>query len=235
MLEARNLSVRYGKHLALNEVSIKVGPGECVAIVGANGAGKSTLLRGLTSMVRLADNGEVVFRDKQIARIAPHKLVELGIAHVPEGRGVFTEMTVDENLRLGANPRRARQGADARREEVLTLFPRLAERSRQRVGTMSGGEQQMVAVARALMSKPDLLLLDEPSLGLAPIVVGELFQALRRVRDSGISMLVVEQNVRASLALANRGYLLEAGRIVGQGVADTLMDDPGVRKAFLGH
>ncbi|ARM89779.1 ABC transporter ATP-binding protein (plasmid) [Rhizobium sp. Pop5] len=235
MLEARNLSVRYGKHLALNEVSIKVGPGECVAILGANGAGKSTLLRGLTSMVRLADNGEVVFRDKQIARIAPHKLVELGIAHVPEGRGVFTEMTVDENLRLGANPRRARQGADARREEVLTLFPRLAERSRQRVGTMSGGEQQMVAVARALMSKPDVLLLDEPSLGLAPIVVGELFQALRRVRDSGISMLVVEQNVRASLALANRGYLLEAGRIVGQGIADTLMDDPGVRKAFLGH
>jgi len=235
MLEARNLSVRYGKHLALNEVSIKVGPGECVAILGANGAGKSTLLRGLTSMVRLADNGEVVFRDKQIARIAPHKLVELGIAHVPEGRGVFTEMTVDENLRLGANPRRARQGADARREEVLTLFPRLAERSRQRVGTMSGGEQQMVAVARALMSKPDLLLLDEPSLGLAPIVVGELFQALRRVRDSGISMLVVEQNVRASLAIANRGYLLEAGRIVGQGIADTLMDDPGVRKAFLGH
>ena len=186
-------------------------------------------------MVRLADNGEVVFRDKQIARIAPHKLVELGIAHVPEGRGVFTEMTVDENLRLGANPRRARQGADARREEVLTLFPRLAERSRQRVGTMSGGEQQMVAVARALMSKPDLLLLDEPSLGLAPIVVGELFQALRRVRDSGISMLVAEQNVRASLAIANRGYLLEAGRIVGQGIADTLMDDPGVRKAFLGH
>ncbi|PDT11405.1 ABC transporter ATP-binding protein [Rhizobium sp. J15] len=235
MLEAKNLSVRYGKHLALNEVSIKVGPGECVAILGANGAGKSTLLRGLTSMVRLADNGEVVFREKQIARIAPHKLVELGIAHVPEGRGVFTEMTVDENLRLGANPRRARQGADARREEVLTLFPRLAERSRQRVGTMSGGEQQMVAVARALMSKPDLLLLDEPSLGLAPIVVGELFQALRRVRDSGISMLVVEQNVRASLAIANRGYLLEAGRIVGQGIADTLMDDPGVRKAFLGH
>ncbi|MBB3918717.1 ABC transporter ATP-binding protein [Rhizobium fabae] len=235
MLEAKNLSVRYGKHLALNDVSIKVEPGECVVILGANGAGKSTLLRGLTSMVPLAGNGDVMFREKPIARIAPQKIVELGIAHVPEGRGVFTEMTVDENLRLGANPKRARAGADSRREEVLQLFPRLAERSRQRVGTMSGGEQQMVAVARALMSKPDLLLLDEPSLGLAPIVVGELFQALKRVRDTGMSMLVVEQNVRASLAIANRGYLLEAGRIVGQGAAEVLMDDPGVRKAFLGH
>lgn len=235
MLEAKNLSVRYGKHLALNDVSIKVEPGECVVILGANGAGKSTLLRGLTSMVSLAGNGDVMFREKPIARIAPQKIVELGIAHVPEGRGVFTEMTVDENLRLGANPKRARAGADNRREEVLKLFPRLAERNRQRVGTMSGGEQQMVAVARALMSKPDLLLLDEPSLGLAPIVVGELFQALKRVRDTGISMLVVEQNVRASLAIANRGYLLEAGRIVGQGAAEVLMDDPGVRKAFLGH
>lgn len=235
MLDARNLSVRYGKHLALNDVSIKVGHGECVVILGANGAGKSTLLRGLTSMVPIADEGDVVFLDRRIGGIAPQKVVEIGIAHVPEGRGVFTEMTVDENLRLGANPRRAREGAEGRREEVLALFPRLAERQRQRVGTMSGGEQQMVAVARALMSKPDLLLLDEPSLGLAPIVVGELFRALKRVRDSGMSMLVVEQNVRASLSIASRGYLLEAGRIVGEGPANTLMDDPGVRKAFLGH
>lgn len=235
MLEARNLSVRYGKHLALNDVSIKVGHGECVVILGANGAGKSTLLRGLTSMVPIAGEGDVAFLGQPIGRIAPQKVVEIGIAHVPEGRGVFTEMTVDENLRLGANPKRARMGADGRREEVLKLFPRLAERERQRVGTMSGGEQQMVAVARALMSKPDLLLLDEPSLGLAPIVVGELFQALKRVRDSGMSMLVVEQNVRASLSIASRGYLLEAGRIVGEGPTSTLMDDPAVRKAFLGH
>ncbi|CAN7226477.1 ABC transporter ATP-binding protein [Rhizobium sp. LjRoot254] len=235
MLDARNLSVRYGKHLALNDVSIKVGHGECVVILGANGAGKSTLLRGLTSMVPIASEGDVLFLDRHIGGIAPQKVVEIGIAHVPEGRGVFTEMTVDENLRLGANPRRAREGAEGRRKEVLALFPRLAERQRQRVGTMSGGEQQMVAVARALMSKPDLLLLDEPSLGLAPIVVGELFQALKRVRDSGMSMLVVEQNVRASLSIASRGYLLEAGRIVGEGAANTLMDDPGVRKAFLGH
>ena len=235
MLEARNLSVRYGKHLALNDVSIKVGHGECVVILGANGAGKSTLLRGLTSMVPIAGEGDIAFHGQRIGRIAPQKVVEFGIAHVPEGRGVFTEMTVEENLSLGANPKRARQGADGRRDEILKLFPRLAERRRQRVGTMSGGEQQMVAVARALMSKPDLLLLDEPSLGLAPIVVGELFQALKRVRDSGMSMLVVEQNVRASLSIASRGYLLEAGRIVGEGPANTLIDDPAVRKAFLGH
>ncbi|WP_028731468.1 ABC transporter ATP-binding protein [Rhizobium leguminosarum] len=235
MLEARNLSVHYGKHLALDDVSIRMEPGECVVILGANGAGKSTLLRGLTSMVPLVGNGSISFLGKNIARIAPQKVVEHGIAHVPEGRGVFTEMTVDENLRLGANPKRAREGSDARREEVLKLFPRLGERSRQRVGTMSGGEQQMVAVARALMSKPDLLLLDEPSLGLAPIVVGELFQALKRIRDTGMAMLVVEQNVRASLSIANRGYLLEAGRIVGQGTSEILMNDPGVKRAFLGQ
>ncbi|TBX98593.1 ABC transporter ATP-binding protein [Rhizobium laguerreae] len=235
MLEARNLSVRYSKHLALDDVSIRMEPGECVVILGANGAGKSTLLRGLTSMVPLIGNGSITFLGKNIAGIAPQKVVEHGIAHVPEGRGVFTEMTVDENLRLGANPKRARDGSDARREEVLKLFPRLGERSRQRVGTMSGGEQQMVAVARALMSKPDLLLLDEPSLGLAPIVVGELFQALRRIRDTGMAMLVVEQNVHASLSIANRGYLLEAGRIVGQGTSGNLMNDPGVKRAFLGQ
>jgi branched-chain amino acid transport system ATP-binding protein len=235
MLEARNLSVRYGKHLALDDVSIRVDPGECVVILGANGAGKSTLLRGLTAMVSVSGGGKVSFLAKDITRLASHKVVEHGIAHVPEGRGVFTEMTVDENLWLGANPKRAREGVEVRREDVLKLFPRLAERRQQRVGTMSGGEQQMVAVARALMSKPDLLLLDEPSLGLAPIVVGELFQALKRIRDTGMSMLVVEQNVRASLSIASRGYLLEAGRIVGEDTAANLVHDPGVRKAFLGH
>jgi branched-chain amino acid transport system ATP-binding protein len=235
MLEAKNLSVRYGKHLALDDVSIRIKPGECVVILGANGAGKSTLLRALTSMVPLAGHGTIALLGKNIAGIPPQKVVEHGIAHVPEGRGVFTEMTVDENLRLGANPKRARDGSEARKQEVLRLFPRLAERSRQRVGTMSGGEQQMVAVARALMSRPDLLLLDEPSLGLAPIVVGELFQALKRIRQTGMSMLMVEQNVRASLSIASRGYLLEAGRIVGEGTAENLMNDPGVKRAFLGH
>jgi branched-chain amino acid transport system ATP-binding protein len=224
MLEAHHLSVRYGKHLALDDVSIRVERGECVAILGANGAGKSTLLRGLTSMVPLAGDGKIQFHDRNITGIARHWVVDHGIAHVPEGRGVFTEMTVEENLLLGSNPVRARK-----------LFPRLAERRRQRVGTMSGGEQQMVAVARAMMSKPELLLLDEPSLGLAPIVVGELFQALRKIRDTGMSILLVEQNVRASLSLASRGYLLEAGRIVGEAATENLLNDAGVMKAFLGH
>ncbi|ASY66822.1 Branched-chain amino acid transport ATP-binding protein LivF (plasmid) [Sinorhizobium sojae CCBAU 05684] len=235
MLEARHLSVRYGKHLALDDVSIHVDRGECVVILGANGAGKSTLLRGLTSMVPLAGHGKVHFHDRNITGIARHRVVDHGIAHVPEGRGVFTEMTVEENLLLGSNPARARADFEARREGILKLFPRLAERRKQRVGTMSGGEQQMVAVARAMMSKPELLLLDEPSLGLAPIVVGELFQSLRKIRDTGMSILLVEQNVRASLSLASRGYLLEAGRIVGEDAAENLLNDAGVKKAFLGH
>jgi branched-chain amino acid transport system ATP-binding protein len=235
MLEANHISVRYGKHLALDDVSIKVGRGECVVILGANGAGKSSLLRGLTAMVPLAGQGRVSFLERDITGIARHRVVEHGIAHVPEGRGGFTEMTVEENLWLGTNPVRARADCKTRLEEMLALFPRLAERRKQRVGTMSGGEQQMVAVARAMMSRPELLMLDEPSLGLAPIVVGELFQALRRIRDTGMSILIVEQNVRASLSIASRGYLLEAGRIVGENSAANLLDDPAVRKAFLGH
>jgi branched-chain amino acid transport system ATP-binding protein len=235
MLEVSHLSVSYGKHLALDDVSIRVGLGECVVILGANGAGKSSLLRGLTAMVPLAGASRIELLGEDLARAPAHEIVERGIAHVPEGRGVFTEMTVDENLWLGTNPRRAREGSAARRGEVLALFPRLGERLRQIVGTMSGGEQQMVAIARALMSKPDLLLLDEPSLGLAPIVVGELFQALRRIRDAGLSILIVEQNVRASLSIASRGYVLEAGRIVGENSAEGLLNDPLVRHAFLGH
>jgi branched-chain amino acid transport system ATP-binding protein len=235
MLEAHHISVRYGKHLALDDVSIRIDRGECVVILGANGAGKSTLLRGLTAMVPLSGQGRVTFLDRDITGLPRHSMVENGIAHVPEGRGVFTEMTVDENLWLGSNPKRAREGSEDRREEVLRLFPRLAERRQQYVGTMSGGEQQMVAVARAMMSKPDLLLLDEPSLGLAPIVVGELFQSLKRIRDGGMSILLVEQNVRASLSIASRGYLLEAGRLVGENTAAKLLDDPAVKKAFLGH
>lgn len=235
MLEAHHISVRYGKHLALDDVSIRIDRGECVVILGANGAGKSTLLRGLTAMVPLAGQGRVTFLERDITGLPRHAMVESGIAHVPEGRGVFTEMTVDENLWLGSNPKRARQGSEDRRDEVLKLFPRLAERRQQYVGTMSGGEQQMVAVARAMMSRPDLLLLDEPSLGLAPIVVGELFQSLKHIRDSGMSILLVEQNVRASLSIANRGYLLEAGRIVGENSAAELLEDEAVKKAFLGH
>ena len=235
MFEAAEISLRYGRHLAVDDVSIRVDRGECVVILGANGAGKSSLLRGITMMTPIEPGGSLIFDGRDMSRIPSFRMVEEGIALVPEGRGVFTEMTVDENLWLGSNPARAREGTAARRDEVMALFPRLAERRRQRVGTMSGGEQQMVAIARALMSKPDLLLLDEPSLGLAPILVGELFAALERIRDAGVSMLIVEQNVRASLSVAARGYILEAGRIVGEDSARDLLETPAVMQAFLGH
>lgn len=234
MLELDNLSVRYGKHLALDNVSLRVGSGECVVILGANGAGKSSLLRGLTALTARAAAARISFQGRDITALPDYGLVEVGISHVPERRGVFTELTVDENLILGAHPRRARARAAQQRDKVLALFPKLRERLRQRVGTMSGGEQQMVAIARALMSNPDLLLLDEPSLGLAPIVVGEMFDALQAVRDSGVSILLVEQNVHESLALAGRGYVLEAGRIVGEGTSSALRDAPVVARAFLG-
>lgn len=235
MFEATGISVRYGKHLALDSVSVGVAPGECVVILGANGAGKSSLLRGLTRARLRAPGGKVRFMGRDITALPDHEVVETGIALVPEGRGNFTELTVADNLSLGAYPQRARATTATRRAEVLEMFPKLGQRLAQTVGTMSGGEQQMVAIARALMSCPDLLLLDEPSLGLAPIVVEEMFQTLRRVRDTGVSILLVEQNVGASLALAARGYVLEAGRIVGQGTADELRDDPVVAQAFLGH
>jgi branched-chain amino acid transport system ATP-binding protein len=236
MLEVANLSLSYGAHLAVEGVSLRIDAGECVVILGANGAGKSSLLRAITGIRRAHSGGCVTYRDRNILALRPHRLLELGIAHVPEGRGVFIDMTVADNLLLGLNPRRARDGSQAaRRQEVLEMFPRLGERLHQQVGTMSGGEQQMVAIARALLSKPDLLLLDEPSLGLAPIMTKELFASLAKVKARGTAMLLVEQNVSASLALADRGYLLEAGRIVGEDSAVALSTSDKVRSAFLGH
>ncbi|AEM41212.1 ABC branched-chain amino acid family transporter, ATPase subunit [Ketogulonicigenium vulgare WSH-001] len=234
MLKIANLSLRYGRHLALQCVNVAVARGETVVILGANGAGKSSALKAVGGIVR-PDAGSVVTLDDVPLLGAPaHQIVDRGLALVPEGRGVFADLTVAENLLLGANPKRARAGEGARRDFVYTLFPRLAERRRQTVRTMSGGEQQMVAIGRALMSNPDYLLLDEPSLGLAPIVVAELFAALRRVKETGVAILLVEQNVALSLSLADRGYLMEAGRIVGEGTADTLRNDPAVQNAFLG-
>mgnify|MGYP000250608241 CR=1 FL=1 len=233
MLEIDRLTVAYGKHVALDAVSMHVAAGECVTILGANGAGKSTLLKAVGGTVS-ASSGTIAHEGIDLAAVAPHEIVGRGIALVPEGRGIFPRMSVAENLALGTYPQRARAGAGERYEEVLSLFPKLAERRRQTVATMSGGEQQMVAIARALMSKPDLLLLDEPSLGLAPIVAREVFAALSRIRNTGLTLVIVEQNVRASLALADRGYLLEAGRVVGEGRADELRDDPAVQRAFLG-
>ena len=234
MLKVANLSLSYGKHLALDSVDIRVGKGETVVILGANGAGKTSLLKSIAGLETPASGSTVEFNRLPLTGRPAHSIVDLGIALVPEGRGVFGELTVDENLLLGANPGRARPGETERRASVYELFPKLAERRRQHVNTMSGGEQQMVAVGRALMSKPDLLLLDEPSLGLAPIMVGELFAALGKVGDSGVGMLIVEQNVKVSLAIADRGYLMEAGRVVGEDSAENLVNDEAVQRAFLG-
>jgi acyl-CoA reductase-like NAD-dependent aldehyde dehydrogenase/ABC-type branched-subunit amino acid transport system ATPase component len=234
MLEINGLSLSYGKHLALEDIALTLSEGECVVVLGANGAGKSSLLKAITGMVPSKPGAVIRFRGTDLAGMPAHRTVEQGIALVPEGRGVFPEMSVADNLLLGANPKRARAGEAERLEEILGLFPKLAERRQQLVGTMSGGEQQMVAIARALMSRPDLLLLDEPSLGLAPVVVGELFETLGKIRAAGTGLLIVEQNVRASLAIADRGYLMEAGRVIGEGSAEKLAGDPEVQRAFLG-
>ncbi|NQW01298.1 MAG: ABC transporter ATP-binding protein [Rhodospirillales bacterium] len=234
MLDITALSLRYGKHMALNDISVQVGAGESVVILGANGAGKSSLLKAIAGLAQPDAGAGVLFNGTSLSEIPAHRRVEYGIALVPEGRGVFGELSVDENLSLGAIPRRARDGESQRRAGVYALFPKLAERRRQRVGTMSGGEQQMVAIGRALMSNPDLLLLDEPSLGLAPIVVGELFGALTKIRNSGVGLLIVEQNVKFSLSISDRGYLMEAGQIVGQGTAEQLSNSQTVKDAFLG-
>ena len=234
MLEVRDLAVAYGKHEALHGVSLDVAEGETVVILGANGAGKSTLLKAIAGLVPARPGARVRLADLPVLGLPAHRVLERGIALVPEGRGIFPDLTVAENLMLGAYADRARAAEKANLAKVLDLFPRLAERRRQRVATMSGGERQMVAIGRALMSAPRLLMLDEPSLGLAPVLVAELFDALGRIGAAGMSLLVVEQNVRASLAIADRGYLLEAGRIVGEGPASRLADDPAVQHAFLG-
>ncbi len=234
MLEVRNVSVRYGQHQALSGVSLQVAPGEIVVVLGANGAGKSSLLKALGGMVAAQPGAQATLGGVDLMRQPPHRIVDAGLAVVPEGRGVFGELTVRENLQLGAHPSRARVGEAQMLERVFHLFPKLAQRLNQAVRTMSGGEQQMVAVGRALMSHPEILLLDEPSLGLSPLMCKELFAALARVRGLGVGVLLVEQNARQSLAIADRGYLIETGRVVGQGSARDLQDDPAVRRAYLG-
>ncbi len=234
MLEVEEASVSYGMHRALHGVSLRVDQGEIVVILGANGAGKSSLLKAIGGMVPLRPGSSLKMDGQPLMGLPAHRIVELGLALVPEGRGVFVDLTVRENLQLGAFPTRARAGEDARLRQVLELFPRLTQRMAQAVRTMSGGEQQMVAIGRALMSNPKLLLLDEPSLGLSPLMFKELFSALRVVRDSGVSVLLVEQNAKQSLAIADRGYLLANGRIAGKGSASQLLGDPAVQHAYLG-
>jgi branched-chain amino acid transport system ATP-binding protein len=233
-LEVSRLAARYGQHQALAGVDVRVAPGEIVVILGANGAGKSTLLAAIAGICEGRVEGAVGLDGRALAGAPPHKVVEAGIALVPEGRGLFAELTVAENLLLGAYVRRARAAETANLARVLDLFPRLAERRGQAVRTMSGGEQQMVAIGRAMMSAPTILLLDEPSLGLSPLLCRQLFRSLAQVREAGIGILLVEQNARQSLAIADRGYLLETGRIVGHDSASALAADPAVQRAYLG-
>jgi branched-chain amino acid transport system ATP-binding protein len=234
MLDVSRLSVSYGKHLALDNVALSVGMGEIVVMLGANGAGKSSCLKALGAMVRPLPHAHITLNGSDLTTLQAHSVVEAGLALVPEDRGIFPDLTVRENLQLGAFANRARARESENLKRVLALFPRLGERMGQYTRTMSGGERQMVAIGRALMSNPQVLLLDEPSLGLSPLVCKELFQALSRIKGMDVGVLLVEQNARAALAIADRGYLLENGRIVGEGAASDLQGDPAVRPADMG-
>ncbi|MCC4241134.1 ABC transporter ATP-binding protein [Thalassospira povalilytica] len=234
MLDIKNLSVSYGKHAALRDVSLTVDRGEIVVMLGANGAGKSSLLKACAGLVTAQDGTCINLSGAELTDLSAHKIVEAGLALVPEGRGIFGELTVRENLELGAFAKRARASEKQNLDRVIGLFPKLAERLNQAARTMSGGEQQMVAIGRALMSNPDILLLDEPSLGLSPIMTGDLFKALAAIRTTGVGVLLVEQNAHQSLAISDRGYLIENGAITGQDSARALQSDPAVQKAFLG-
>jgi branched-chain amino acid transport system ATP-binding protein len=233
MLRVDSINVSYGDVQVLEDVSLNVGAEEIVALVGANGAGKTTLLRAVSGLIHPA-SGEILLEGNTIHKLPPHKVVDMGIAHVPEGRHLFPEMTVQENLEMGARPARAREHRSESFDRVGKLFPVLLERRAQIAGTLSGGEQQMLAIGRALMSRPRLLLLDEPSLGIAPIVVEMLFDTIRKINQEGVTVLLVEQNALDSLELAHRGYVIENGRIVKQGAADALLEDDAVKEAYLG-
>jgi len=234
LLEARDLEAQYGWTKVLHGLSFAVEAGGITTILGANGAGKTTTLRALCGMVKTA--GEVRFDGTRIDGKATEEIVRLGIAHTPEGRGTFVDLTVEENLRLGAYARRDKAGLGADYDRVYQYFPVLAERRRQQAGTLSGGEQQMLAVARALMSRPRLLLLDEPSLGLAPLVVREIFRIVQTInRDDKVSVLLVEQNAAIALDLADHAYLLETGRVVMSGAANDLKKNDAIRRSYLGY
>jgi branched-chain amino acid transport system ATP-binding protein len=233
LLEVQDLDVYYGAVHALKGVSLRAESGEIVTLIGANGAGKTTLLRALSGVVP-ARAGTVRFDGRDITRVAPHDIVGLGISQSPEGRLVFANLTVDDNLELGAYRRRDRAGIAADREVVFKLFPRLLERRRQSAGTLSGGEQQMLAIGRSLMSRPRLLLLDEPSLGLAPLLVREIFKTVVEINRGGVTVLLVEQNAHMALSVAKRGYVLETGRVRLEDEASRLLQNDEVKRAYLG-
>ncbi|MEW6115475.1 MAG: ABC transporter ATP-binding protein [Nitrospirota bacterium] len=233
MLEIKGINVSYGDVQVIWNVSFEVKQGEIVALVGANGAGKSTILKTISGILRPRP-GEIMFNGMPLHIAPPFKLIEYGIAHVPEARRLFVEMTVEENLEMGSLKGEAKKEREKTKEMVFGLFPRLKERQKQLAGTLSGGEQQMLAVGRGLMSKPKLLMFDEPSLGLAPILVREIFNVITRIREEGTTVLIVEQNVKQTLSIADRAYVLESGKIVLQGTGASLLGDEHVRKAYLG-
>ncbi len=234
MLEAKNISVFYGRHRAVESASVEIRQNEIVVMLGANGAGKSTFLRAIGGLTPAMKGASVVMDGVNITHRPAHEVVESGIALVPEDRGIFADLTVMENLQLGAHPKRARAHEKENLDRILTLFPRLAERRKQAVRTMSGGERQMVAIGRAMMSAPSILMLDEPSLGLSPLLCSELFRSLTAVKETGMSIFLVEQNAKQSLAIADRGYLLDNGHITGSDTAEALAKDETVQKAYLG-
>jgi branched-chain amino acid transport system ATP-binding protein len=234
VLSLRDIHTFYGGIEALKGVSIEVAAGEIVALIGSNGAGKSTTLMSISGIVP-PRAGEILFMGRPVEAMSPDRIVTLGISQVPEGRRIFGSLTVMENLRLGAYPRRDRKGVAEDLEYVFDLFPILAERRDQEGGTLSGGEQQMLAISRALMARPRLLLLDEPSMGLAPQVIGRIFEIIRRInREHETTIFLVEQNANLALRIADRGYVMESGRVTASAAADLLLDDEGVKKAYLG-
>ena len=233
MLQVEQLDVYYGAVHALKGVTLRAEAGEVVTLIGANGAGKTTLLRSISGLVP-SRSGRVTFEGRDITRAAPHEIVGLGISQAPEGRMVFANLTVEDNLELGAYRRKDREGVKHDREAVYRLFPRLLERRRQVAGTLSGGEQQMLAIGRALMSRPRLLLLDEPSLGLAPLLVREIFRTILEINRGGVTVLLVEQNAHMALSIAGRGYVLETGRVQLEDQAARLLQNEDVKKAYLG-
>jgi branched-chain amino acid transport system ATP-binding protein len=233
MLQVENLEVYYGQIQALKGVSLVVNEGELVALIGSNGAGKTTMLRTISGMLR-PKQGSISYNGQRIDKIAPHEIVRLGLAHCPEGRRIFGRLSIAENLRVGAVTRHSTAEIERSRAEVYELFPRLKERTTQLASTLSGGEQQMLAIGRAMMSQPKLILLDEPSLGLAPMLVSQIFKIIQNIRQRGGTILLVEQNARQALEIADRAYVMETGKIMLAGSATDLRSNPQVEQAYLG-
>ena len=234
MLEVKDLEVYYGVIKAIKGVSFQVNQGEVIALIGANGAGKTTILHTITGLLS-PKRGSVMFEGKEITKVPAHKIVSMGMAHVPEGRRVFAELSVYENLKMGAYTRKDKKEIEESLANVYKRFPRLEERKNQMAGTLSGGEQQMLAMGRALMSKPKIILMDEPSMGLSPIMVNEIFDIIRAVSEGGTTVLLVEQNAKKALGIADRAYVLETGKIVLEGKAEELLENDSIKKAYLGE